>query len=169
MNFNTTFRLNASFSGITNSLIQMAMKAKNGDGFNGLSETLLAEAKEELSLLETGEIFTAMSKTAPLTAVTQLNVDAGNSILDVMIDTMATMLVNDVLAFVGADGDMLIVDPADASNPTYQTRDKRKRKINTAVAVDQNSLSDELRDELSGAGVTAGAGDNDCSGGACAI
>ena len=114
-------------------------------------------------------IFTAIDKIAPLTGVTVEDANKGKSVLDVMIEKLAAILVNDALTFTGLAQQGLAIENGDAVFPRFDYREEQARKVNTAIAINQSELSDEMRDELSGKGVTPSAGDNDCQGGSCSI
>lgn len=165
MNFNAKLSANTTFPGLTSMLIASAMGLKNkGITDKSITDSLLMEAQDALQLQETGYLFNASAKLIPIMAIDN---EQGKSLLDVIIVSLSTIIVNDVIKFTGAGS--LLKEPENCANSKFKIKDKKTRRINTAIAIDQSTMTDAQRDELSGAGVVAGEGDNDCSGGSCLI
>jgi len=95
--------------------------------------------------------------------------DSALSILDVIILSIATIMTNDTLSFLNEPN--LSFEETSTSESISVVREKRSKAVFKPVK-EMESISDELRDELSGANIVPGSitpEDNECKGGSCKL
>ena len=159
----TTIRALSLFPGIVSVLITEAKSLKNQDTpIIEAQDAIFESAVSKISNIDTKSVFYAMQKLAATTDITPIN--GAKSLLDQMIYTLATQVTNDVIRFVGyvsAD----LPEPS-CENSIFSYKEKASRTY--AKPINETPISDELRDQLSGANIVPGEGDNDC-GDACKI
>ena len=162
-NFSQSLRANNLFAGIISQAIAQIKRRDNaGDSTPIEIQTQVETFVQQAIANEPGsQVFYAAQKLIPTLTV---NVGGATSILDAMIIAMARMITNDTLAFCGIE--VAPLPEFGTDNSVYAPRTERQKP--TTAGAHDGDISDAMRDELSGANVVAGAGDNDC-GDACKI
>lgn len=145
------------FPGIVSVLITDAQSAKNADTpIITAQDDIFEKATNEIAKVDTKSVFYAAQKLIPTAELKPIN--GAKSLLDQIIYALATQLTNDVISFVGFVSASL--PEVNCDDSVFSYRDKADRY--TPVTKKIEPISDELRDELSGANVKPGEGDDDC-------
>jgi hypothetical protein len=164
MNLNMTFRASNLFPKSITTANTVAMQLKNKDASpdeikGAIYESVLLSISEET----VSDLFYAASKLLPTANMASLT--GGENLIDSIVVSMAKIVTNDVIRFCGIN--TAVVKEVTKVAGFTEVRDKKKRPDATLARPDD--ISDELRDELSGANVKAGKpGDDDC-GDACKL
>jgi hypothetical protein len=166
----TIIRTMNFFAGINSRAIALATKLKNESDTDVITASVGLEVREfiedALRKEKTDALFYAAGKLLNASSIKMVSNTDGraNTLQDAILLEFACLMTNDVMTFVyQSDDDAMVESPIEEH--AFTLVDKRAAK---SVAADVDAISDELRDELSGANVEAGAGDNDC-GDACKI
>lgn len=159
------------FAGIYSQSIAMVTKMKNNQEATPEIEMALDDfSVESLRKETTQSLFYAAGHLLSDRNLSELNKGDGRaqSLQDALIIAFSKIITNDVLEFT-----CVVVDANDDSNVTegstiehrFPLLDKRLKKQEKKETIE---ISDELRDEMSGANIVPGVGDNDC-GDSCKI
>lgn len=153
---NSPLRFNNQFPGIYSKLIAAGQSMKNGGVFqSAITPNLEIEAQNLLRKEPSESLFAAAAK--PEFAVMSAKFSDALSLQDVIINTASAILANDTAAFLNISDEWNVKENGRDSYSTYTPT-----KAFRAKCGDGDNISDELRDELSGANVDASMADNDC-------
>lgn len=158
-NFNTQFRTYSLFPNVISQSITIGKSSLNSnDEKNQVADKIHAFAILSLSKESTPQIFKAACALCPTVNASDEN---GSSILDIMINELSKIITNDTLSFIGLE-EMHLSESKNNSS-TYEFRAK-KEKVKLEQADVKDEITDEMRDELSGANIdlTDTSGINDC-------
>lgn len=155
------------FAGIYSGCISIATKMfNNEDGLPDIEIMMEDFAVEELKKESTQSLFYAASHVLSERNISELNKGDGRAttLQDALIVAFSKVIVNDTLIFTGLSQEYCLTE-GDAVEHTFPLTVKVEHRNVPKEVVE---ISDELRDEMSGAHVTPSAGDSDC-GTACTI
>ena len=151
-----TLRFNNQFSGVYSKLIAVGQGMKNNGVFaSAITPNLEIEAQTLLRKEPTENLFAAAAK--PELAVMSVKFSDALSLQDVIINTAAAILANDTAAFLKISDEWNVKENRRDSYSAYTPTKAFRAKYG-----DGDDISDEMRDELSGANVDASMADNDC-------
>lgn len=159
------------FAGIYSQCIAIATQMKNNKSATPEIEMALDDFTVELLRKETTQsLFYAAGHLLSDRNLSELNKGDGRaqSLQDSLIIALSKIIINDVLGFthvvVDANDDSAVTEGSTIEH-RFTLIDKRYNKPAKKEFIE---ISDELRDEMSGANVEPGVGDNDC-GDSCRI
>jgi hypothetical protein len=162
-------RLMTFFAATVSTLISEATQAKNrGQDHHQCTEALLQVAMQDIGNTKTEQIFGAAAVVMPTVDIASVASELYRTPLEILVHQLSTMAVNDTLGFVYGVKENYLQEPDVRADPIFSPVTTRSRKVNTALAVNPDTISDALRDELSGKGVKPSKGDNDC-GDSCSV
>jgi hypothetical protein len=164
------FRAQNLAYGILSQAIETATVSKNkGDAPEGIANNVFLTACEHTRRLTVEQLFTAAARLFP-----NMVPKAGDGVFtlqDQIIQCLAVIITNDVLAFTLGKG-VYFIEEAEVS--TQHAMSLVDKSTPVTRASDMDGITDEMRDEISGANMTeediakAKASDG-CEGGACKI
>jgi hypothetical protein len=163
MNLHATFRASNLFGSAINSAVVLATQMKNKDiNPEEIKAAIFEDVFASITNESTSHLFYAASKLMPTANLSGL--PGAANLLDGIANAMTQIVTNDVIRFCGIN--CATIKELPNVKGVVDVREKKQRAM--VKPADNMVISDELRDEMSGANITPGEADNDC-GDACKI